>query len=674
MLDARRLRLFLCLLAGLWMWGSVPVGRGPSTFAQQPSAQEPAPPVFRSGVHFVSVDIYPRRDGSIVEGLRAEDFDVFEDGVPQAIDRFEFIRIDSAPVDSERRDPASQADGNLQAADPRNRLFVVYLDLAHTTLGGGYYARQPVVDFLTRAIGARDLFGVMTSEVPVSQLVFGRRTETIEAELAKHWTWGQANRAGIELRTPYERRISDCAWSSGSSFDDAQVIERMLIELTREDQLMTSLEDLMLRLGGLRDERKNVLFVSEGWEPRGPRHDSANFSVNQGALPRVGVGPGGRMGIGQTTQPFAVDGAWCDAEIGRLRGIDFTHRFRRLLVSANEANVSFYPLDVGGLRATSTLAATSTLRELAENTDGVAIVSTNDLTGGVRRIERELSAFYLLGYYSTNTEANGRFRRIEVKVKQPDVRVSARRGYLAPTAGMVAAALGAGEKPALSEVDEAVGRLSSLRADADLFVSGAATADGVFVAVELSPAAAARAAWRAGGSVEAVATSADGSTTSATTELAAGARSASVTVPVAVGGGPWQIVVRVSGQDERIDQRVDVAARVARWVGAPIAWRGASSPRVPLRPLGDVRLTRLERLRVEWPVIASADSYVARLLDRRGQPLGQPLPFATLPPDRQALAVDLPMGSLSEGDYLIELVASQDGESERRLLAFRVVR
>src|SRR5690606_35968596 len=203
--------------------------------------------------------------------------------------------------------------------------------------------------------------------------------------------------------------------------------------------------------------------------------------------------------------------------------------------------------------------------------------------------------------------------------------------------------------PAPSAVDAAIGRLTSLRADADLFVTGAATPEGIIVAAELSPGAASRAGWRSGGTVEAVATGADGTATSATADLEAGDRSTSVTVPVAADSGPWQVVVRMTGQDERLDQRLEIAASAARWIGAPIAWRGGASARAPLRPLGDVRLTRRERLRVEWPVIASAESHEARLLDRFGKPLGQPLPFTALPPDRQAVAVDLPMASLPEG-------------------------
>ncbi|MCC7044750.1 MAG: VWA domain-containing protein [Acidobacteria bacterium] len=660
----------LMVVAGLLMVSAFVVR------AQQPQAPEtqaPSQPVFRGGVEFVSVDVYPRRDGKFIEGLRAEDFQIFEDGAPQAIERFEFVRIEPNPVDTERRDPSSQADGDRQAADPRNRVFVVYLDLANTTIAGGYQTRQPVVDFLTRTIGARDLFGVMTADTPAAQLVFGRRLETIEDELARHWTWGQAERLAPMPRTPSERRLSECAlrYEARTGRD----IEPQLLGLHRQDALMSSLENLMARLGGLRDERKNVLFISEGWVPRGPADDLRNATVSEGAVPGVGVGPGGRIGIGQSMQPFS-DASSCDTEVARLAGIDFEARFRLLLTSATQANVSFYPVDVGGLRTSAPLGgAVDTLRTLAENTDGFAVVGTNDLTGAVRRIETDLSAFYLLGYYSSNPNNNGRFRRIEVKVSAPGVRVSARRGYFAMTPEMAAAATAPRDTAGPSAVDEALGRLTSVRADADLFVIGAAGPAGLDVAVEVSAAAAKREGWTGGGTLQVLATSADGRTSTAAAELAAGERSARVTLPAAdIGAGPWQVLVQAAGRDGRMEQRTEVAAAAARLVGQPLAFRGTSSLRSALRPLADARLSRLERLRVEWPVLGQAETHTARLLDRTGKPLGQPLPFTQLPADRQALAVDLPIGSLPEGDYVVELVASQGEATERRLLAFRVVR
>jgi hypothetical protein len=226
-----------------------------------------------------------------------------------------------------------------------------------------------------------------------------------------------------------------------------------------------------------------------------------------------------------------------------------------------------------------------------------------------------------------------------------------------------------------SAVDASLGRLATIRQDAALFLAGAARADGVDVVIEVAADAARREGWTQGTTVQVTATGAEGRSATATATLAAGERNARVSLRAAdVGAGPWRIVARAAGRDGAIEDRLEVPAGAAQLVGEPVAYRALPSPRSPLRPLADARVSRLERLRVEWDVLAAADAHTARLLDRAGKPLGQPLPFAPLPEGRTALAVDLPIGPLSEGDYVIELVATRGDISERRLLAFRVIR
>lgn len=642
-----------------------------SVLSQDQSA--PQAPVFRSRVNFVSVDAYPRRDGQVVPGLTAGDFQIFEDGKPQKVEAFEFVQIAPNPVDADRRDPTSQAEGDALARDPKNRVFVVYLDLAHTTIPGSHAAQRPVVDFLTRTIGAGDLFGFTTAYMPASTLVFGRRTETIEAQLAKFWTWGQSDRLVVVPQTETERELQTCELLLGDTGTGA------LVKRHREDLLMSHLENLLRRLGDVRDERKNILFVSEGWVPDGPATTWRNISVNGGDMPGVGVGPGGRIGIGQSMNPMSASSKapWCNQMIQHLAAQDFDRRFRDLLTTARRANVSFYPVDVGGLKTgmngdVSPAGPRSTLLTLAENTDGFAVVNTNDLQSGVRRISADLSTYYLLGYYSTNSSADGRFRRIEVKVAQPRVDVRARPGYFGPTAATLpTAAVATGP----TAVDDALAALAVLRDGAEVFVRGATTLAGLDVAVEIATAAAGQPEFAKGGQVTVTVSDEGGATAEATTAIAAGERGARVLVPMPdAARGPWRIRAKVIGATGPVEAQAEVASVTAALVGMPLAWRGTPSPRVPLKPLADARLTRAERLRVEWPIVGESDTRTARLLDRRGQPLGAALPFATLPPERRSVAVDLPLSSLTEGDYVVELVAAKGETRERRLFAFRVVR
>ena len=124
--------------------------------------------------------------------------------------------------------------------------------------------------------------------------------------------------------------------------------------------------------------------------------------------------------------------------------------FLDLMDEANFANVSFYPIDPRGLPAFDNPIGPEApppinvdqamlkqrieiMRTMAENTDGIAVVNSNDLDRGMKRISDDLTSYYLLGYYSTNSKLDGRFRSLKVKVKQPGVDVRARRGYRAAT-------------------------------------------------------------------------------------------------------------------------------------------------------------------------------------------------------------------------------------------------
>jgi VWFA-related protein len=640
--------------------------------------QDQRPPVFRGGVNFVYVDAYPRRDGRLVEGLTADDFQVTEDGKPQHVEAFEFIRIEPNAPDTERRDPNTKEDGEHDAADPKNRVFVVYLDLYHTTFVGAHDTRTPLLDFLTRTIGPNDLFGVITPEVPVRQLVFGRRIDTLQSELTNYYDWG------LEDQPVFPRTADEQALFSACG-DDA------LIQWHREDVMATHLEELMAYLGNLRDERKNVLLVSEGWIPQ-----QARVAQGSGNVPHIGPGPGGRLGIGVPQQGEVANPSRCDAEATRLRSIDFEHRFRDLLTLANRANVSFYPVDVGGLKTNLPDATMSrppspgkvlqmlnvgagrvdTLRTLAENTDGRAVVNTNDLLGGFRQVADDLSAYYLLGYTSTNASLDGKYRQIEVKVNRPGVKVAARRGYFAGSVDPHPSATSAA--PAMPAMfDEALGRLARLRNDAELFTYGVASASGLDVVAELSSAVVGQSEWDHGAAVQVTATHDGSAPISASGRIDPGFRGVLVHVPVDhAATGPWHLAIHASAGDSMLEDRLDVTPAAASvLLGDPVCFRGTASARVALRPVADFFFRRAERLHVEWPVLKPLDQRSVRTLDKRGQPMAL---GATVTEQEKngvsIVAVDLNLSPLAEGDYLVELTAGAESTIERRALAFRVVR
>jgi hypothetical protein len=429
----------------------------------------------------------------------------------------------------------------------------------------------------------------------------------------------------------------------------------------------------------LKDERKNVLFVSQGWIPQGPRLELMD-DINQ-LFPRIGVGPDGRLGVGTRTANRDIPA--CDREIARLAGIDFVQRFRNLLTDASLANVSFYTIDVGGESRYTGRGPIETLRTLAEATDGRAILQLDpqNLAPGFRQIADDLQAYYLLGYYSTNPALDGRFRKIEVKIPQPGVSLTARRGYLAPTEEMrraaEAATARANAKPAVpAPVTEALAELVRLRSETTVSAHGVRTATGLRLTLELSSRELTSGRWGKGGEARVSVTRPGGAPVAARAQLAAGSRSVVVEVPLEpADAGPWRARSELTAGSYSLEQLLDVPEPPSGPIGAPAWFRGAAAASAPMRPAAERLFRRTERLRVEWPIHEALDSRVARVLDRRGEPIALEPGAADAERDGQrVIVVDVALAPLAEGDYLIELAGGQGATHVRRLVAFRVTR
>jgi VWFA-related protein len=659
--------------------------------AQQATPQQPPPqrpPVFRAGANFVLVDAYPVADGRFVEGLTKADFEIRENGKPQAVEEFEFVRVEPSP-ESDRPDPRTQAEMLDQVGDPRNRIFVAYFDLYHTNLTGSHSMQRPLVDLLEQVLAPRDLFGAVTPKVRPQDIVFGRKTTSLERQLADNWFWGMRQR--LE-REPEENSLVDC-------FVDLKIDPQDLINRRREDKVITHLEDLMAYLGSVREARKIVLMFTSGWLLYRPNPGAIDAMMKSqigqfGPPPRPTVGvAGGKMIVGETDMPPRPS---CVQEFQRLYMLDNEVRMRDLLSLANRNNVTFYPVNPAGIEVFDKAPhepfvgptglvddmdrirfRTDTLLTLASNTDGIAVIS-NDLRGGLRRVVDDVSAYYVLGYYSTDRNFNGGYRRIDVKVSRPGVQVRARRGYFAPKvgAGPPPEATKAPVTAAPAGLTDALGSLARLRADTTLFAHGAIEGTEALVAIELGLSQ--LGAFASGGDVQVTAMDAAGTTlAAAASTIAAGARGASMRVPLGKApDGPVTIrVTAKAGTAPPLDARFEARPNPSSLLGDAIVFRASPAGTSPLRPAADFQFRRTERVHVEWPIRGTLGRRDARLLNRTGQPLAVPVTVTEREADgRRALAADLQLAPLADGDYVIELTAGGAGEPERRYVAIRIVR
>lgn len=656
-------------------------GRVSDPGPQASQVQDPQRPIFRSDAHFVTVDAYPTRDGKVVEGLTAADFIVEEDGKPQSVESFEFVDATGATPEATRRDPNTVAQSLLLAADARMRAFVIYLDIQHVSPGGANAARGPLVTFVNRLVGENDLISLTTSMVPPMGLTFGRRTMGIEDLITRNWQWGTRD----TLRTtPLEDEFEQCFPSDNNGKEgwvrDGTAMRRIsavLRDRAREEAVLQNLDDLVLYLGALREGRTSVVVFTEGW--------------------RLFRGDSGLMGYTGRRQPA------CDQHIIRFANMDSQSRLREIIARANRSNVVFYTVNPSGLQVfdapiSERVLGTGNLREsplsqgfdnlqdrmgsmqtLAHNTDGIAVLNTNDLKTGLQKVTDALQAYYLLGYYSTNTAFDGRPRRIKVTVKQPGVDVTARRGYTAPNEAERAARAAALANPTAakgpSPIDLAVGGLSRLRPDTDLYVHSTLVGTRLTTFAEVGAAPIARGALAKDAVLEVTVTGADGAAIGTTdVPVTVAMRAAAATVEVPAGIGSVTVTARVRTASGTFESKAPATRDDGTVLGAGLTYRATSSSRSPLVPVASHQFRRTERVHMEWPVAGPLDSREARLLGRNGEPVAITITLTEIDRDgRPVLALDGLLAPLAPGDYVFEVKATLGGKSETRLVAIRVV-
>jgi VWFA-related protein len=667
-----------CVL-GLALYAGAAAPTVRSQAPQPPAAQQR--PIFRSDAHFVTVDVYPTKDGKVVEGLTAEDFIVEEDGRPQAVENFEFVDAAGATPEATRRDPNTVAESRLLAADARTRAFVVYLDIEHVSVAGANAARVPLVSMLNRLIGENDLVALTTSQVPPHGLTFGRRTMGVEDLITRNWKWGTRDQVRL---TPLESEFEQCFPADPNGGEgwvrDGTAVRRLsavLRDRAREEAVLEHLEDLVSYLGTLREGRTSVVLFTEGW--------------------RLFRGDGGMIGYSGRRHPD------CDRHLVRYANIDGQVRLREIINRANRSNVVFYTVNPAGLTTfdydiservlgTGDISQSpvaqgfdnirdraSAMQTLAQNTDGLSVVNTNDLKAGLTRVTDALSAYYLLGYYSSNTAFDGRERRIRVRVAQPGVEVSARRGYTAPTEAERAARAAAAANPIVatgpSPVDLALGGLARLRPDTDVFVHTTLVGTRLTTFAEIGPAEVARGAMAKDGVMEITATGPDGVEVGATSvPLTSAMRAAGATLTVADGLPTATVTAKVRTATGTFEVKTPATRDDGTVLGAALIYRATPASRSPLVPVAGYQFRRTERVHVEWPVGGPLEQRQARLLGRNGEPVAVTITLTEIERDgRPVLALDGLLAPLAPGDYVFEVTATRAGRTETRLVGIRVV-
>lgn len=663
-------------------------------------AQDQASRPFQAEVNYVRVDMYPTADGKAVTDLLQSEIEVLEDGVPQKIAQFEHVFISGPRVQTPRREPSTVEEMRRAAKDPRARVFVLFLDPRHVDVEGSMKIRRPLIDALNSLVGGDDLIAVMTPDMSVNGLTFTRRTGSIEAMLERVW----GTKDWMATRDPVELQYDAC-YNTPRIIDGPAIYEEMIAR-RREMLVLDAVESLVGYLRGLREERKAVITISDGWPLYGPNRQLAKVlqtkSIDGGPpgqvnipIPVAGADP--RTGRPVIRDPSSatissvsndglgtVDRAACETDRTALSELNDEQRLIELMQAANRANVSFYPVVPGAFSAaySSVTGRCRALSMMADISDGRAILPPTSLETGLRHIVDDLSSYYLVGYYS-NAKPDGRFHRITVRVKRPGVQVRARTGYLAASAAEAAARI----SPSVSSPDTAEAQLLSralnplatlnrerpVRVQAAVLWTQAGTAV-VRAVVEVPQGTSRGDNWGKGGQVDAMLLDRSGGTVAtarASLEPGVFVVPLTLTSPASLAPGDYELRIRAKGIEvisPGIEELPLTISGAPVGSGALLMRRGPGTGNREV-PTADARFRRAERLILETPA-SSADAVSARLLDRAGNPLSIPV-TAIIREDASGLRwrrVEVVLAPLAQGDYIVESAAG----TERILTGFRV--
>lgn len=396
-------------------------------FAGQPLAQRgqsQVPGTFRSNVTMVPLDVRVLDErGQPITDLRAEDFTVREDGVPQEIRQFSRIELTPAPGKT-AEGPVFRTAGESESAPQNHRVFLIVLGRGR--LQGPSKGLDALLEFIERRLLPQDQVAVLaynratdftTDRRPILEVLsrFKDGNDRIEAKLA-HWYSGPPGNAEDRLPAHVQPLIDD-VFAGPYATRFRQIPPGRIADARR---LADGFERGAERAGSA-DLESFDSYVSNA---RTTRHDLRSLYTGIEYL---------RFIAGEKRLIYvSTDGLFLPSVEDDLS----------LAAMASDARVAIDTIQTGGvfadppgLRALSERAwqhtwAISAVRNVSEYTGGRAFVYQY-AAKALEAIDRMTRTGYLIGYVPADPIQDGAYRRIDVTVARRDARVLYRRGYYA---------------------------------------------------------------------------------------------------------------------------------------------------------------------------------------------------------------------------------------------------
>ncbi len=347
------------------------------------------------------------KTGELIQGLKQSDFSIYENGKQQRIDTFDFESVDKATPLNEATVSglAAGATGNGSKAvvvakpeDLRNhRLIVMFFDLTSMQPEDLDRSVEAAQEFLKKMMQPADLVALVSlgDTLKVDQDFTADKQALINEVAVYNGTEGQGFAEGA---TGNSNQVED---TTGYTPDESEYndlnTDRELFALRA---VAKSLEKIT--------EKKSLLYFSGGISRDGIENQaSLRAAINSAVRANLAIYSVDTRGL-QAVSPLG------DASTGSLRG---TGAYSGGAIT-NNMNANF---------ATQEVMAT-----LSTDTGGKAFFDSNDFAPAFAQVERDTSAYYAIGFRSTNPLRDGRYRKLTIKVNWPGVKLEYRPGYYAP--------------------------------------------------------------------------------------------------------------------------------------------------------------------------------------------------------------------------------------------------
>jgi VWFA-related protein len=380
----------------------------PAAFAQDASSQT-KPQQYRLHVtsELVLVNVIARdKKGNLIRGLNKEDFTVTEDGKRQEISTFDFENIDelatAGPGETTVTGAAANAgllhSSNATPLDARDRrLMLLFFDFSGMDPEQIERAVDSAKKFVTEKMMPADMIALvsLSTNMRVDLDFTADKSKVLSILSAYTSSQGQGFDAGAE-------GSSEGTAETGGSFtaDDTDY------NTFTADRKLLALQAIMQALGKI-NQKKSIIYFSNGITQSGVDNQSALRATTASAVKaNVSIYPLDVRGL----QAFPPGG---EAQNASLHG-----------QSAYNGNAIFNDLN-------SNANSQETLATLAEDTGGKAYFDSNDFSGVFSQVQKDTSAYYVLGFTSSNPLKDGHFRRLKVQLNRQDVKLEYRSGYYA---------------------------------------------------------------------------------------------------------------------------------------------------------------------------------------------------------------------------------------------------